>query len=245
VDRELILYPAIDLMGGEAVQLVQGAPGSGGRFGDPLAVAARWREAGAAWLHVVDLDAAFGYGDNADVVARLVAESGLLVDLSGGIRDDASLERALAGGAARVSLGTAAVERPEWCARVLADHGDAVAISLDVRNGRLATRGWTAQGDEAIAAVERFVTWGARRFVVTDVGSDGMLGGPNLGLLAQVCAHTSVPVVASGGITTLDDVIRLRAMVAQGVEGAIIGTALYRGTIDLAEALRVARGQAG
>jgi len=239
---ELTLYPAIDLMDGEAVQLVQGVPGTGGRFGDPLAVAARWREAGAEWVHVVDLDAAFGRVGNAGIVARLVAESGLLVDLSGGVRDDASLERALASGAARVSLGTAAVERPDWCARVLAEHGDRVAISLDVRNGRLATRGWTEQADDVMAAIERFAASGARRFIVTDVGSDGVLAGPNLALLADVCAGTDVPVVASGGVTTLDDVRALRGMVAQGVEGAIIGTALYRGTIDLGEALRVARG---
>jgi len=242
MEDDLILFPAIDLMAGQAVQLVQGDAGTARRFGDPLAVAARFAAAGAAWLHVVDLDAAFGHGDNAAMAARLVAESGLRVDLSGGLRDDAALERALACGAARVSLGTAAIERPDWCARVLAEHADQVAISLDVRNGRLAGRGWTTQGDEAIAAVMRLSEAGCRRFIVTDVGSDGTLGGPNLALLADVCAHTDARVVASGGITSVADIAALRTMVPQGVEGAIIGTALYVGAIDLAEALVVARG---
>jgi len=238
----LTLLPAIDLMDGQAVQLVQGEAGTARRFGEPLEAAARWREAGAAWLHVVDLDAAFGRGDNAAVAAAIVAESGLAVELSGGLRDDAALERALATGCARVSLGTAAIERPDWCATVLARHGAAVAISLDVREGRVAGRGWTTRGEPVDEAVDRLTLAGCRRFIVTDIARDGVLEGPNLALLRQVCARTGAAVIASGGVTTLDDVVALAGLTDEGLEGAIIGTALYVGTLDLAEALRAARG---
>jgi phosphoribosylanthranilate isomerase len=232
----LELWPAIDLMDGQAVQLVQGEAGSVKRFGDPLAAAARWADAGARWLHVVDLDAAFGRGSNADVVAAMVAASPMDVQISGGVRDDASLGRALDTGCAWVSVGTAAIERPDWCADVLARYADRVAISIDVRDGRLAGRGWTTEGEDALEAVTRLSGQGCRRFIVTDVGRDGTLGGPNLDLLRQVCARTDASVIASGGVSSLADIAALRGV----VRGAIVGTALYVGRIDLAEALRVA-----
>jgi 1-(5-phosphoribosyl)-5-[(5-phosphoribosylamino)methylideneamino] imidazole-4-carboxamide isomerase/N-(5'phosphoribosyl)anthranilate isomerase len=221
------------------VQLVQGRLGSEKRFGDPLAAASRWADAGAEWIHLVDLDAAFGRGDNAAVIAEVTSTTGVKVELSGGIRDDATLERALATGCARVNIGTAALERPEWCERVIAEHGERIAIGLDVRGTKLAARGWTREGGELDETLDRLDAAGCARFVVTDVASDGMLTGPNLELLAHVCSRTDKPVVASGGISSLDDLRALAGLVGSGVEGAIIGTALYVGSFTLAEALEV------
>jgi 1-(5-phosphoribosyl)-5-[(5-phosphoribosylamino)methylideneamino] imidazole-4-carboxamide isomerase/N-(5'phosphoribosyl)anthranilate isomerase len=237
----LVLLPAVDVAGGQAVQLVQGRAGSEKVFGDPAAAAQRWADAGAEWIHLVDLDAAFGRGDNAAVIAEIVGGLGLAVELSGGIRDDASLERALATGCARVNIGTAALERPEWCEQIISSHGDRIAIGLDVRGSRLAARGWTREGGDLTETLSRLDDAGCARFVVTDVASDGMLAGPNVALLERVCAATDKPVVASGGISSLSDIARLAEMVGLGVEGAIIGTALYVGNFTLTEALAAAR----
>lgn len=237
----LQLLPAVDVQNGQAVQLVQGVAGSEKVFGDPHEAAKRWVEAGTTWLHLVDLDAAFGRGSNAELLAGLISELDVDVELSGGIRDDASLERALSTGCRRVNIGTAALENPGWCAEVIASYGDRIAIGLDVRGTRLAARGWVSEGGELLDTLEVMNAAGCARYVVTDVTSDGMLSGPNLELLATVCAHTDAPVVASGGITSLEDVQALRAMVGQGIEGAIIGTALYIGRFTLSEALAVAR----
>ena len=237
---KLELLPAVDVQGGQAVQLVQGVAGSEKVFGDPLAAARRWQDGGAEWLHLVDLDAAFGRGSNADVIAEIVAAMALKVELSGGIRDDASLERALATGCRRVNIGTAALEQPDWCDRVIGEHGDRIAIGLDVRGTRLAARGWTREGGELWETLDRLNAAGCARYVVTDVVSDGMLTGPNVGLLKDVCARTEAKVVASGGIAQLDDLRVLRELVPLGVEGAIVGTALYVGNFTLAEALAVA-----
>ncbi len=236
----LELLPAVDVQGGQAVQLVQGVAGSEKVFGDPLAAAQRWQDAGARWLHLVDLDAAFGRGSNAEILAGIVAQLGMQVEMSGGIRDDASLERALSTGCRRVNIGTAALENPQWCDRIIAEHGDKVAIGLDVRGTRLAARGWTREGGELYETLERLNQAGCTRYVVTDVASDGMLSGPNLELLRDVCARTDAAVVASGGISTLDDLRALRELVPLGVEGAIIGTALYVGNFTLEQALDVA-----
>lgn len=241
----LVLLPAVDVQDGRAVQLTQGVAGSEKVFGDPLEAALRWQRAGAEWLHLVDLDAAFGRGSNADITARIASEVGMSVELSGGIRDDASLERALATGARRVNIGTAALEDPEWCDRIIGEHGDRIAIGLDVRGTRLAARGWTREGGELWEVLDRLEAAGCQRYVVTDVASDGMLSGPNLELLASVCDRTSAKVVASGGVSTLDDIRALRAMVDRGVEGAIIGTALYVGNFTLVDALAIARGEVG
>ena len=236
----LVLLPAVDVQNGRAVQLVQGVAGSEKVFGDPLQAARRWQEDGAEWIHLVDLDAAFGRGSNAEIVAGIVGDLDISVELSGGIRDDDSLERALATGCRRVNIGTAALEDPEWTARAIAEHGDRVAIGLDVRGTRLAARGWTSEGGELWETLERLDREGCARYVVTDVAKDGMLAGPNLTLLAEVCERTDRPVIASGGVSTLDDIRAITAMVDLGVEGAIIGSALYKGAFTLPEALDIA-----
>jgi len=240
VTETLQLLPAVDVQGGQAVQLVQGVAGSEKTFGDPLAAALRWQDAGARWLHLVDLDAAFGRGSNAEVIAEITAQLTLNVELSGGIRDDASLDRALATGCRRVNIGTAALENPDWCERVIARHGDKIGIAIDVKGSNLAARGWVREGGDWAEAVRRLSDAGCRTFVVTDVKSDGMLTGPNLDLLRRVCELTDADVIASGGIARLDDLRALRELVPLGVAGAIIGTALYVGNFTLADALAVA-----
>lgn len=244
---ELTLLPAVDVTLGRAVQLVQGVAGSERAYGDPVAAAQRWQSDGAQWLHLVDLDAAFRRGTNAEVLARVVRELDIPVEMSGGIRDDASLAAALGTGCARVNIGTAALEDPDWCARVIAEHGERVAIGLDVRTGpdgahRLAARGWTTDGGELWATLSRLDAQACARYVVTDVGRDGTLTGVNTALLADVCARTSAPVVASGGVSTLADIRALAAMTDTGVEGAIIGTALYEGAFTLPDALAAVAG---
>ncbi|GAA2184366.1 bifunctional 1-(5-phosphoribosyl)-5-((5-phosphoribosylamino) methylidenea mino)imidazole-4-carboxamide isomerase/phosphoribosylanthranilate isomerase PriA [Brooklawnia cerclae] len=233
----LLLLPAVDVQAGKAVQLVQGEAGTERVFGEPLEAATRWQDEGAEWLHLVDLDAAFGRGSNAEAIAEVVSTMHINVELSGGIRDDASLERALATGARRVNVGTAALENPEWCERIIASYGDRIAIGLDVRGQKLAARGWTESGGDVFETVKRMTDAGCERFVVTDVASDGMLTGPNFELLGAVCARTTARVVASGGISSLEDIRMLRGLVPIGVEGAIIGTALYVGNFTLGEAL--------
>jgi 1-(5-phosphoribosyl)-5-[(5-phosphoribosylamino)methylideneamino] imidazole-4-carboxamide isomerase/N-(5'phosphoribosyl)anthranilate isomerase len=235
-----VLLPAVDVADGQAVQLVQGRAGSERRFGDPRAAAERWQGAGAEWIHLVDLDAAFGRGNNTEILTEVTSHLRINVELSGGIRDDDSLERALATGCARVNIGTAALEQPDWCAEVIGYYGDRIAVGLDVRGNRLAARGWTREGGDLMETLDRLDRAGCARFVVTDVNSDGMLSGPNTDLLRRVCAATDRPVVASGGISTLADVLTLAEMVPLGVEGAIIGTALYVGSFTLEEALRAA-----
>lgn len=243
--ESLVLLPAVDVQNGQAVQLVQGVAGSEKVFGEPLAAAQRWQADGAGWIHLVDLDAAFGRGSNADVIAEIVGAMNVQVELSGGIRDDASLERALATGCRRVNIGTAALENPDWCADVISSYGDRIAIGLDVRGTRLAARGWTREGGDVYETLDRLTEAGCARFVVTDVASDGMLSGPNIELLTSICARTDAKVVASGGISSLDDLRTLSDLVPLGVEGAIIGTALYVGNFTLPEALAVTRSHAG
>lgn len=240
----MVLLPAVDVRGGQAVQLVQGRLGSDKTFGDPRMAAQRWADAGAEWLHLVDLDAAFGQGDNAEILAEVVAMTNLKVELSGGIRDDVSLERALATGCARVNIGTAALEHPEWCEQIIAQYREAVAIGLDVRGTKLAARGWTRTGGDVFETLARLDQAGCARFVVTDVAADGMLSGPNLDLLRRVCAATDKPVVASGGVSTLDDLVNLAGLVPEGVEGAVIGTALYLENFSLEEALHTVQVEA-
>ncbi|CCH76085.1 1-(5-phosphoribosyl)-5-((5-phosphoribosylamino)methylideneamino) imidazole-4-carboxamide isomerase [Nostocoides japonicum T1-X7] len=236
----LELLPAVDVADGQAVQLVQGVAGSGGTFGDPWEAASDWQRLGAEWLHLVDLDAAFGRGSNAELLADIVGRLDVLVELSGGIRDAASLERALATGCRRVNLGTAALEDPEWTAAAIAEHGDRIAVGLDVRGTTLAARGWTKDGGDLWETLARLDREGCARYVVTDVTKDGMLAGPNLQLLRDVCDRTDRPVVASGGVSTLEDIAALRRLVPIGVEGAIVGSALYRGGFALPDALEVA-----
>lgn len=241
----LTLLPAVDVANGRAVRLLKGQAGTETDYGDPLDAARHWVEAGAQWIHLVDLDAAFGRGSNAELLARIVGEVGVKVELSGGIRDDASLDRALEAGAARINLGTAALEDPEWTERAISDHGDLIAVSLDVRGSTLAARGWTREGGNLWETLERLNAAGCSRYVVTDVTRDGTLTGPNIELLRTVASLSPAPVVASGGIARLDDLRELVRLVPEGIEGAIVGKALYNGNFTLPEALAVASGEEG
>jgi 1-(5-phosphoribosyl)-5-[(5-phosphoribosylamino)methylideneamino] imidazole-4-carboxamide isomerase/N-(5'phosphoribosyl)anthranilate isomerase len=235
----LVLLPAVDVQDGAAVRLVQGAAGSETTYGDPLEAALTWQRGGAEWIHLVDLDAAFGRGDNRGLLADVVKQLDVAVELSGGIRDDASLDAALATGCARVNLGTAALESPDWVRTAIARHGDKIAVGLDVRGTTLAARGWTSEGGDLWETMARLDADGCARYVVTDVHRDGTLTGPNLQLLRDVCARTDAAVVASGGVSSLDD---LRAIDGLGtVEGAIVGKALYAGAFTLPEALDAVR----
>ena len=237
----LELLPAVDVKDGRAVRLVQGELSAETAYGNPLEVALEFQAAGAEWLHLVDLDAAFGIGVNSVQLAEVVGRLDIKVELSGGIRDDESLARALATGCTRVNLGTAALENPEWTARVIAEHGDRIAVGLDVRGHVLAARGWTKEGGDLFETIERLERDGCARYVVTDVTKDGTLQGPNIELLKEVCAVTSKPVVASGGISSLADIAALSVLNSLGVEGAIVGKALYAGAFTLAQALAQTR----
>ncbi len=237
----LELLPAVDVKDGRAVRLVQGELDAETAYGNPLEVALEFQAAGAEWLHLVDLDAAFGRGENSALLAEVVGKLDIKVELSGGIRDDESLQRALDTGCVRVNLGTAALENPEWTARVIAEHGDRIAVGLDVRGHILAARGWTKEGGDLFETIERLERDGCARYVVTDVTKDGTLKGPNLELLQEVCAVTKKPVVASGGISSLDDIAALSSLNGIGVEGAIVGKALYAGAFTLQEALELTR----
>ena len=235
----LELLPAVDVKDGRAVRLVQGELAKESIYGAPLEVALEFQAAGAEWLHLVDLDAAFGRGSNATLLAEVVGALDIKVELSGGIRDDESLRRALATGCTRVNLGTAALEDPEWTERVIGEFGDRIAVGLDVRGHVLAARGWTKEGGDLFETLARLDKDGCARYVVTDVTKDGTLAGPNLELLQSICAATNKPVVASGGISSLADIQALCDLNATGVEGAIVGKALYAGAFTLQEALKV------
>jgi 1-(5-phosphoribosyl)-5-[(5-phosphoribosylamino)methylideneamino] imidazole-4-carboxamide isomerase/N-(5'phosphoribosyl)anthranilate isomerase len=237
----LELLPAVDVKDGRAVRLVQGELEQESIYGSPLEVALDFQNSGAEWLHLVDLDAAFGRGENSALLAEVVGRLDIDVELSGGIRDDASLARALATGCRRVNLGTAALENPEWTSRVIAEHGDRIAVGLDVRGHVLAARGWTKEGGDLFETLARLESDGCARYVVTDVTKDGTLQGPNLELLKEVCAATKKPVVASGGISSLADIQALCTLTQIGVEGAIVGKALYAGAFTLEQALEVTR----
>ncbi|WP_436521931.1 bifunctional 1-(5-phosphoribosyl)-5-((5-phosphoribosylamino)methylideneamino)imidazole-4-carboxamide isomerase/phosphoribosylanthranilate isomerase PriA [Actinoplanes sp. HUAS TT8] len=237
----LHLLPAVDVADGQAVRLVQGAAGSETAYGDPLDAALAWQNDGADWIHLVDLDAAFGRGSNADLLAEVVGRLDVKVELSGGIRDDESLTRALATGAQRVNIGTAALEDPEWCDRICSEYGDRVAIGLDVRGRTLAARGWTRDGGDLYDVLARLDKAGATRYVVTDITKDGTMRGPNLELLREVCSATDRPVIASGGVSTLDDLRALATLEPIGVEGVIAGKALYAGAFTVREALAALR----
>ena len=237
----LTLLPAVDVAGGQAVRLVQGAAGTETSYGDPLAAALAWQRAGAEWIHLVDLDAAFGRGSNAALLAEVVGRVDVAVELSGGIRDDDSLAAALRTGCERVVIGTAALERPEWVSHVIAEQGERVAVGLDVRGTRLAARGWTTLGGELADVLARLESDGCGRYVVTDVAKDGTLAGPNLDLLRQVCMKTQRPVIASGGVSELADLRAIASLRPLGVDAAIVGKALYAGRFTLEQALEAVR----
>jgi len=233
----LELLPAVDVKDGKAVRLVQGELSKETTYGLPLDAALDFQKSGAEWIHLVDLDAAFGIGSNADLLADVIGALDIKVELSGGIRDDESLRKALATGCTRVNLGTAALENPEWTSRVIAEFGDRIAV----RGQILSARGWTRDGGDLFETIERLDKDGCARYVVTDVTKDGTLAGPNLELLKSVCAVTKAPIVASGGISNLIDIENLAALRNIGVEGAIVGKALYAGAFTLEQALEVSR----
>jgi len=237
----LELLPAVDVKGGRAVRLVQGELSKETSYGDPIEVALEFQSAGAEWIHLVDLDAAFGLGSNAELLASVIGKLDIKVELSGGIRDDASLRKALATGCRRVNLGTAALENPEWTSQVVKEFGDRIAVGLDVRGHTLAARGWTQSGGDLFETLERLDRDGCTRYVVTDVAKDGTLQGPNLELLKEVCAATDAPVIASGGISSLADIQALVNLHSIGIEGAIVGKALYAGAFTIQEALNLVR----
>jgi phosphoribosyl isomerase A len=238
---ELILLPAVDVADGKAVRLTRGEAGTETNYGDPVDAAHEWAKQGADWIHLVDLDAAFGRGSNAGIIRKVIRQvRGVQVEVSGGIRDDRSLEAALESGASRINLGTAALENPEWAADVIGRYGDVIAVGLDVRGTTLAARGWTQEGGDLWAVLDRLEEAGCSRYVVTDVTKDGTLRGPNLELLREITSRTPKPVIASGGVSSLDDIAALRDLVPLGVEGAIVGKALYARAFTLAEALDVA-----
>jgi len=239
----LQLLPAVDVADGAAVRLVQGAAGTETSYGSPLEAALAWQRGGAEWVHLVDLDAAFGRGSNADLLAEVVRALDVQVELSGGIRDDETLDRALATGCARVNLGTAALERPDWVRSAIARHGEKIAVGLDVRGRTLAARGWTAEGGDLYETLARLDADGCARYVLTDVHRDGTLTGPNLDLLRAVCTATDRPVVASGGVSSLADLRALAGLAGIGVEGVIVGKALYAGAFTIEEALAAVRQQ--
>lgn len=236
----LTLLPAVDVSQGQAIRLVQGAAGSETAYGEPLAAALAWQSQGAEWIHLVDIDAAFGRGSNRELLAEVIATVDVQVELSGGIRDPQSLDAALSTGCARVNLGTAVLEDPQWCAAAIAEYGEKIAVGLDVRGTTLAARGWTSEGGELYETLARLDSEGCARYVVTDVTKDGTLRGPNFELLRGVCAATTAPVIASGGVSSVSDIAALRELVPLGVEGAIVGKALYAEAFTLSEALTVA-----
>lgn len=241
----LILLPAVDVVDGKAVRLVQGQAGSETEYGSALEAALGWQRDGAEWIHLVDLDAAFGRGSNRELLAEVVGRLDVKVELSGGIRDDESLAAALATGCARVNLGTAALENPAWCAKVIAEHGERVAVGLDVKivdgRHRLRGRGWETDGGDLWEVLDRLNREGCSRYVVTDVTKDGTLRGPNLELLKAVCERTDAPVIASGGVSSLDDLRAIATLTGVGVEGVIVGKALYAQRFTLPEALAAVR----
>jgi len=237
--KKLILLPAVDVKDGQAVRLVRGELANQSNYGAPLDAALDFQSAGAEWIHLVDLDAAFGTGSNHEILADVIKKLDIKVQLSGGIRNEESLKRALDTGCERINLGTAALENPDWTASVVSRFGERIAVGLDVRGHTLAARGWTKEGGDLFETIERLDRDGCSRYVVTDVNKDGTLQGPNLALLKEVCSATNKPIIASGGVSTLDDVRALRALTEIGIEGSIVGKALYSGAFTLQEALAV------
>ena len=237
--KKLILLPAVDVKGGQAVRLVRGELANQSNYGAPMDAALDFQSAGAEWIHLVDLDAAFGTGSNHEILVDVIKKLDIKVELSGGIRNEESLKRALDTGCERINLGTAALEDPEWTASVVSRFGERIAVGLDVRGHTLAARGWTKEGGDLFETIERLDRDGCSRYVVTDVNKDGTLQGPNLALLKEVCSATNKPIIASGGVSTLDDVRALRALTEIGIEGSIVGKALYSGAFTLQEALAV------
>lgn len=235
------LLPAVDVVDGQAVRLDRGEAGTEKTYGTPLEAALQWQEQGAEWLHFVDLDAAFGRGSNHELMAEITGRLDINVELTGGIRDDESLKRALATGAKRINIGTAALQKPEWTAQVLERYGDRVAVDIAVREEegeyRVKGNGWVSDGGDLWDVLERLDAAGCSRFIVTDVSTDGMLAGPNIELLRDVAAATDARVTASGGVSAIDDVVAVAEHRDEGIDSVIIGKALYENRFTLTDTL--------
>ena len=232
------VYPAVDIRDGNAVRLERGRADAETVYdADPVAVAVRFAEQGAEWLHVVDLDAAFhGTPRNRHLIADIVEATGIPVQASGGIRTMADLDASIEYGASRVVIGTMALEEPAFVAAAVAAHGEKVAVGLDADGTTLKARGWTEESGDLFDALRRFTLMGVTRFVFTDIARDGMLGGPNVARLTEVADATTAHVTASGGVSSLDD-LRALATAHERVDAAIVGKALYAGRLSLPDAL--------
>ncbi len=239
----MLVLPAIDVRGGRCVRLIQGAADRELPFdADPTAAALRWAASGARWLHVVDLDGAFtGAQANAEAILRLIKAVALPVEVGGGMRDLATIERWLDAGAARVILGTVALSRREILAEACRRFGDRIVVGIDARDGEVRTEGWvTRTGTAAAAAAAQVIDAGAPRIIYTDIDPDGTLGGANVAAIERFLRGVTVPVIAAGGVASVEDIVRLRPLEAMGLEGVIVGRALYEGLVRLEDLLAAA-----
>ena len=242
----LQLLPAVDVVNGQSVRLERGQARSARSFGDPRKAVADFVDAGAAWIHLADIDAAFGRGSNAALLAAIVEETretGVRIEWSGGVRNEESLLVAIGSGAARVNLATSALADLEWAAGAIERFGQRLAVCLDVRGAALSARGASVEIGglwEILPVLEKA---GCRRYVVTDVARDGAMNGPNTKLLREVAHAASAPIIASGGVSSLDDIRGLRELVGEGIDSAIVGKALYEGAFTLRQAIEAAGDQ--
>ena len=241
--KALEILPAIDVKDGVAIRLTKGELDNQSKYGDPLEVAGEFVKSGVKWIHLVDLDAAFGLGNNFEILDSIIKSVDIKIQLSGGIKDDESLNRALTTNCSRINLGTAALDNLEWVESVIKKHGDKIAVALDVDGKVLSPRGGSKSGGDLFQMITRLDKSGCARYVLTDVNRDGALSGPNLELLKEVTSFTKTPIVASGGVSSLSDVKSLMQLTDQGVEAVIIGKALYTGAFTLAQAIAVTKGE--
>jgi phosphoribosylformimino-5-aminoimidazole carboxamide ribotide isomerase/phosphoribosylanthranilate isomerase len=241
--KALEILPAIDVKDGVAIRLTKGELNNQSKYGDPLEVAGEFVKSGVNWIHLVDLDAAFGLGNNFEILDSIIKSVDIKIQLSGGIKDDESLNRALTTNCSRINLGTAALDNPEWVESVIKKHGDKIAVALDVDGKVLSPRGGSKSGGDLFQMITRLDKVGCARYVLTDVNRDGALSGPNLELLKEVSSFTKTPIVASGGVSSMSDVKSLMQLTNQGVEAVIIGKGLYTGAFTLAQVLATVKGE--
>ena len=241
--KALEIFPAIDVKDGVAIRLTKGELNNQSKYGDPLEVANEFVKSGVNWIHLVDLDAAFGIGDNSEILALIIKNINIKIQLSGGIKDEQSLNKALATGCSRINIATSALEQLDWVESVIHKHGDKVCVSLDVNGKVLSPRGSNKSGEDLFQVITRLDKAGCARYVLTDVNRDGALNGPSLELLKEVTSFTKTPIVASGGVSSLSDVKSLMQLTNQGVEAVIIGKALYTGAFTLTQALATVKGE--
>jgi phosphoribosylformimino-5-aminoimidazole carboxamide ribotide isomerase len=246
---DFLVIPAVDIMGGKCVRLVQGLPDRETVFGhDPVSVAKNWEDEGARLLHVVDLDGAFkGKPQNREIIEKIATELSIPVEVGGGIRDAQSVRSYLDSGVARIVVGTAAFKDPHWLSELASELGERLAVGVDVRQGQVAVAGWTQTGPlDPLEAVNWLALSGVKRIIYTDTSKDGTLGGANFDGIKELADSSPIPLIASGGVADLDDMVRVSGLAGSGVEGIIVGMALYRRKFTLSEAMRaVAEGSAG